>query len=102
MVLLEVSMHVEPSKDTDRIDEAVLALLFLGIFERDRFTGLARAWKGFDWAAMERLHQKGLIHDPVGKAKSVYFTEEGVQRAEQLFHELFGRSTAQIQPPPHS
>lgn len=85
-------MKPEPSVDTDRIDEAVLALLFLGICERDRFTGLARAWKGFDWAAMERLYQKGLIHNPVGKAKSVYFTEEGLQRAERLFHELFRRS----------
>jgi hypothetical protein len=85
-------MHPEPSIDTDRIDEAVLALLFLGICERDRSTGLARAWKSFDWAAMERLYQKGLIHNPVGKAKSIYFTEEGLQRAERLFLALFGRT----------
>ena len=92
-------MHPEPSIDTDRIDEAVLALLFLGICERDRFTGLARAWKSFDWAAMERLHQKGLIHNPVGKAKSVYFTEEGLERTERLFLELFERLEAPPQAP---
>ncbi len=92
MVLAEASMHPEPTIDTDRIDEAVLALLFLGICEQDRFTGLARAWKSFDWAAMERLYQKGLIHNPVGKAKSVYFTEEGLERAERLFLALFGRT----------
>jgi hypothetical protein len=33
-------------------------------------TGI-RTWKSFDWAAMERLYTKGLISDPVGKAKSV-------------------------------
>ncbi len=64
--------------DTDRIDEAVLALLYLG--RHDEY----RAWKGFDWDAMDRLHEKGMIHDPVGKAKSVVFTEEGVRRSEEL------------------
>ena len=42
----------------DKIDEAVLALLYLGIFERDPMMG-ARTWKSFDWDAMERLHRKG-------------------------------------------
>lgn len=40
---------------------------------------------------MERLHEKGLISDPVGKAKSVVFSEEGQRRSEALFRELFGR-----------
>jgi len=84
-------MSTEQSIDVDRIDEAVLALLFLGICERDRISGLARTWKSFDWAAMQRLHEQGMIHDPVGKAKSVYLTDEGLKRSEQLFHDLFGR-----------
>jgi hypothetical protein len=74
--------------DNDCIDEAVLALLFLG-----RHDGV-RAWKSFDWAAMERLHTKGLISDPVGKAKSVIFTEEGLRRSEELFRKLFERKHA--------
>lgn len=37
---------------------------------------------------MDRLHKKGLISDPVGKAKSVVFTEEGLRAAERLFCEL--------------
>jgi hypothetical protein len=36
--------------DTDRIDQAVLVLLYLGLHDG------YRAWKGFDWAAMDRLH----------------------------------------------
>jgi hypothetical protein len=71
--------------DTDRIDDAVLALLYLG-----RHDGW-RAWKSFDWDAMDRLHEKGLISDPVGKAKSVVFSEEGLRRSEALFREMFGR-----------
>ncbi len=62
--------------DTDKIDEVVLALLFLTRHDH------SRAWKGFDWDALSRLHDKGLIGDPVNKAKSVVFTEEGLERAE--------------------
>src|ERR1019366_8417848 len=68
--------------DRDHIDDAVLALLFLG-----RHDGM-RTWKSFDWAAMERLHTKGLISDPVGKAKSVVFTDEGLRQSEALFRKL--------------
>ncbi len=72
--------------DHDRIDEAVLALLFLG--RHDEF----RTWKSFDWATMERLHAKGFISNPIGKAKSVVFSEEGLQRSEALFRKLFQKS----------
>jgi len=71
--------------DKDRIDDAVLALLYLG--RHDEW----RAWKSFDWDVMDRLHEKGLISDPVGKAKSVVFSEEGLRRSEALFREMFGR-----------
>jgi hypothetical protein len=73
--------------DTDRIDECVLALLLLG-----RHDG-QRVWKSFDWDAMERLHKKGLISDPVGRAKSVALTDEGLERAEKLFRDLFAKGT---------
>ena len=69
--------------DTAKIDEATLALLYLGLHER------CRAWKSFDWHAMGRLHQKGLISDPVSKAKSVVLTDEGLRESERLFRELF-------------
>src|SRR5216684_4292677 len=63
--------------DTERIDEAVLALLLLGLHD-------GRVWKSFDWDAMDRLHRKGLISDPVGKAKSVVLTEEGQREARSI------------------
>jgi hypothetical protein len=74
-----------PEIDEDRIDQAVLALLWLGLHDD------GRAWKGFDWDAMNRLHEKGYISDPVSKAKSVVFTEQGEREAERLFYELFGK-----------
>jgi hypothetical protein len=75
--------------NTDKIDEATLALLYLVVCERCEEFGGARAWKGFDWESMDRLHEKGLISDPVGKQKSVRLTEEGYQKAEKLFEQLF-------------
>lgn len=72
--------------DTDKIDDAVLALLLLGRHDDDR------AWKGFDWESMNRLYERGFISDPRGKTKSVVFTEEGLARSRQLLEQLFGRT----------
>jgi len=69
----------------EKIDEAVLALLHLTSFMDH---GVTRAWKAHDWDALDRLHEKGYIFDPKNKSKSVVFTEEGRQRAEQLFQKL--------------
>ena len=71
--------------DTDKIDDTVLALLSLTMCGGDR------AWKGHDWDALGRLHEKGMIYDPVGKAKSVSLTPEGLERCKRLFHEMFAR-----------
>ena len=69
--------------DTKKIDETVLALLYLTLHDG------SRAWKGFDWDTMNRLHQKGLISDPIRRAKSVDLTDKGLQESERLFKRLF-------------
>jgi hypothetical protein len=74
--------------DTDKIDETVLALLYLTL--HDGF----RAWKGHDWDALDRLYQKGMIDNPVGKAKSVVLTDEGLSESRRLFRKLFERPPA--------
>lgn len=74
--------------DEDKVDDAVLALLYLTTFTD---SGFPRAWKGQSWNAMERLHKKGYIYDPVSKAKSVGLSEVGKKRSEELFAQLFGR-----------
>lgn len=75
--------------DTDKVDKTVLALLYLTM-HGDKYG--FRAWKGHDWSALDRLHRKGMIGDPKSKAKSVVLTDEGRAKAEDYFHELFGKS----------
>ncbi len=75
--------------DTEKVDEAVLALLHLNVWEEDRWG--ARAWKGMPWEATDRLYEKGLIADTKSKAKSVVLTEEGRRAAEEAFGRLFAR-----------
>ena len=72
--------------DTDKIDEAVLALLHLTLHDG------ARAWKGHDWDALDRLYRKGMIDNPVSKAKSVVLTGQGLAESERLFRKLFERA----------
>jgi Domain of unknown function (DUF6429) len=71
--------------DKDKIDDAVLALLYLTLHDSDR------AWKGFDFDTMNRLHEKGMIYDPVGKVKSVVLTGEGLRESERLFKKMFSK-----------
>jgi hypothetical protein len=70
--------------DEDKIDDGVLALLWLTLHDG------YRAWKGFDWATTDRF-KKGLIGDPVNKSKSLILTDEGLERSKALFVELFTR-----------
>ena len=72
--------------DKQKVDDAVLALLYLTLDER------CRAWKSFDWSTMNRLCEKGFIYDPVNKAKSVHLTEKGVAEAKRLFTAQFAKT----------
>jgi hypothetical protein len=74
--------------DTQKIDDAVLALLYLTSFEQ---YGGVRAWKGHNWDALNRLYEKGMISDPRRKTKSIVFSDEGAERAKLLFGKLFGK-----------
>jgi uncharacterized protein DUF6429 len=72
-------------ENTEKIDQTIFALLYLTLRDENR------AWKAFDWDAMNRLHEKGYIFDPVNKAKSVALTDEGLRESERLFKELFAK-----------
>jgi hypothetical protein len=69
--------------DDTLIEEAVLALL--AAFCSDG----GHAWKGFDFEVMNRLHEQGLISDPVNRNKSIWLTEEGLERGRQIAERLF-------------
>lgn len=64
--------------DQSKIDEMVMTLLYISSFQD------GRVWKGYDWDILERLHEKGLITNPVGKTKSFYLTDEGMKLGEKL------------------
>jgi hypothetical protein len=78
--------------DEEKVDDAVLALLWLTT-TREEYG--ARAWKGHDWDAMDRLHKKGYISDPHSKAKSVVLTADGLAESERLFMVLFATKSAE-------
>ena len=69
--------------DEDKVDEAALALFYLSIHDK------RRASKQVDWQVTNRLFEKGLICNPVGKSKSVVLTDEGLKQSEALFKKLF-------------
>lgn len=70
----------------DRIDEAILALLVLGLHDG------RRVWKTFDWSALDRLHARGLVSNPASRAKSLVLTEAGLNEAMRLHRVLFART----------
>jgi hypothetical protein len=72
--------------DQNKIDDTVLALLHLTLHDE------RRAWKGFDFDVMNRLHEKGYILDPRNKNKSVVLTDEGLKRSAELFGQFFGKT----------
>jgi len=73
--------------DGERVEQTVLALLYLNSF--DDKSGGKRAWKWFPWSVLDALHDKGYISDPATKSKSVWLSEEGARLSEQLFEKLF-------------
>lgn len=73
--------------DQEKVDDMVLALLYLGMFSE---RSVRRAWKSFDWAALDTLHQKGYISNPESAAKSVAVNDMGAKVEERLFNQHFG------------
>jgi len=84
-------MSIPDDIDTEKLAEAALAILCLTAFQDGPST---RAWKGMDWDLMDLLHERGWIHDPKGKAKSVVLTEEGLERAEEFLQRHFAKHPA--------
>ena len=73
--------------DEEKVTDATLALMYLGAFED---APGHRTWKGFDWAVLRRLHERGYISNPANKNKSVWFTDGGFERSRTLSEQLLG------------
>ena len=72
----------------DEVDEAIeeltLLLIYLTSWEEDSYGfSVQRAWKGFRFEVLDTLEEKNYISQ-TKRAKSVYLTEESMQKAEAL------------------
>jgi hypothetical protein len=56
-----IIMSTAMEYDEEKVDEVVLALLYLTSFTQH---GITRAWKGQDWDVLNRLHEKGSDQQP--------------------------------------
>lgn len=74
--------------DEEKLAEAALAILSLTSHGE---MGVTRAWKGMDWDLLDILYKNGWICDPVGKQKSVIFTDEGENLAIEFLEKHFGK-----------
>lgn len=83
-------MSIPDELNADKLAEAALAILSLGT-HGDGFG--VRAWKGMDWDLLDLLYERGWIHDPKNKAKSVGVTEEGLKMAEIFLQQHFTKDS---------
>ena len=74
--------------DRNKVDEMVLALLHLNK-EYHHKDIPPSAWKSHCWNAMNRLHAKGYISNPVNTNKSVNLTTQGDLKSKELFEKYF-------------
>lgn len=72
--------------DKDKVDEIVLALLYLNTFKGE--LGL-KAWKHIDLGILTRLYEKGYISNPITNSKTVIISSEAAEKAEILFRKYF-------------
>ncbi len=76
------------SIDEQNLAEAALAILSLTLHGKP---GACRAWKGMSWDLLDVLHKNGWIYEPVGKQKSVVFTEDREELATKFMKKHFGK-----------
>ncbi|OAA86799.1 hypothetical protein WY13_02193 [Clostridium ljungdahlii] len=68
----------------EEIKELTLLLLYLTSWEEGSESyRCRRSWKGYDFETLNELKDQGFI-DGGYKSKSVYFTDEGIRKAEEL------------------
>jgi hypothetical protein len=72
--------------DSNKVDEMVLALLFL-TSSRDAYA--TRAWKGLDIQTLDRLFRKGYISDPNDKSPTLILSDEAAALSKELFCKYF-------------
>jgi uridine phosphorylase len=73
----------------ENLEDLTLLLLYLTSW-KEKITPdiwVRRAWKGYEFGVLDSLGEKGYITGS-RKAKSVYFTDEGIKRVEVIFQKF--------------
>jgi hypothetical protein len=73
--------------DRDKVDEMVLALLYVTISDEAEWGALTS--KSHDRNALDRLHARGYLSDPKSKGASLFLSPEGLAMARDLFERHF-------------
>ena len=68
----------------EQISKLTLLLLYLTSWKEKE---VQRSWKGYDFDVLNKLEETGLITQSK-TAKSVYFTEKGIEAAKELEERL--------------
>jgi len=80
------------------LEDLVLLLIYLTSWREKAYDEVfvLRSWKGYDFDVLDNLMKKGYIHGS-RRAKSVYLTNEGKERAEKLEKVLLPKIKAAIE-----
>ena len=71
-------MHRTESK----LEDLALAVMYSALHD-ERWV-----WKTIPFEITDRLHERGLIDEPRSNRKSLYLTDEGLERAKAAFDSL--------------
>jgi Mn-dependent DtxR family transcriptional regulator len=73
------------------IKELTLLLIYFTSRQEDvGFKKVQRSWKGYPFEVLDELNEEGYI-DGSKHAKSVYLTEEGLDKAKELLKKCIGK-----------
>ena len=75
----------------DTIKELTLLLIYLTSWKEDtNLIKVQRSWKGYPFETLDELNEEEYI-DGSKRAKSVYLTEKGVVKAQELMKKYIGQ-----------
>lgn len=73
-----------PKNINQKIKELTLLLLWLTSWKEEaRDIEIRRSWKGYNFDALDKLSEEGLIGGS-HRSKSAYLTDEGIKEARKL------------------
>jgi hypothetical protein len=83
----------ESTEHEQAVDELALLLLYLTSWEEELIRGgptVRRAWKNIRFEVLDSLAEQGYL-ETKNRAKSIYITEQGLRKAQQLQKKYLGR-----------